>query len=96
MVAWLRGNPLTLADLPERVRVFRDFTSQAIVFGLTHGVLAADDGSLRALKLRRRPPTLRITADGESCLRVAEFLGRWIAGSGNDEATTLAQWGLRP
>lgn len=96
MIAWLRANPLTLVDLPDRIRAFRDLTSQAIVYGLTRRMLASDDGSLRALKLRRRPRTLRPTADWESCLRAADFLGKWIGGSGNDEATSLAQWGLRP
>lgn len=96
MVAWLRDNPLLLVNLPGRVRAFRDLTSEAIVFGLTHGMLVTDDGSLRGAALRRRPRTLLPTVDWESCMRTAEFLGKWIASSGNDEATTLAQWGLRP
>ena len=96
MVAWLRDNPLLLINLPSRVQAFRALTSQAIVFGLTHGILVTDDESLRGAAVRRRPRKLLPTADWESCMRAADFLGRWIAGSGNDEATTLAQWGLRP
>lgn len=96
MVNWLRDNPVLLIDLPQRVRVFKDRTSEAIVYGLNRSVLATESGALRGLSLRRRPRTLRPTDDWESCLRAADFLGKWIAGSGNDEATTLAQWGLRP
>lgn len=96
MVNWLRDNPLVLVDLPERIRAFRNLTSQAIVYGLGRTVLTTEAGALRAGSLRRRPRTLRPTDDWESCLRAADFLGKWIAGTGNDEATTLAQWGLRP
>lgn len=96
MVNWLRDNPLVLVDLPERVRAFRNLTSQAIVYGLGRTVLTSEAGALHAGPLRRRPRTLRPTDDWESCLRAADFLGKWTAGTGNDEATTLAQWGLRP
>lgn len=93
---WLRDNPLILMDLPQRVRALRGIASRAIVYGLSRTVLIADEGALRAGSLRRRPRTLRPTDDWEACLRSAQFLGRWIANSGSDEATTLAQWGLRP
>lgn len=97
MLAWLRDHPLVLLDLPRRIGMFRDFTSQAIVYGLNHGVLAAsDDGALSALTLARRPRMLQATDDWEACYKAAQFLGRWLGGSTNDEATTLAQWGLRP
>ena len=96
MATWLREHPLVLSELPARVRAFRDFTSQAIIYGLSRHVLVATDGRLSALSLQRRPRTLRPTQDWEACMRASEFLGRWIGGSGSDEPTTLAQWGLRP
>lgn len=97
MTTWLRDHPLVLADLPRRVRLFRDFTSQAIVYGLGHGILASNgDGALSALALARRPRALRPTQDWEACHKAADFLGRWLGSTGSDEPTTLAQWGLRP
>lgn len=97
MPTWLRENPLVLSQLPVRVRAFRDYTSQAIIYGLNRRVLVdAPDGALLALSLRRRPRTLRPTQDWEACVRAADFLGRWVGTSGSDEPTTLAQWGLRP
>lgn len=97
MTTWLRDHPLVLVDLPRRIGSFREFTSRAIVFGLNHGVLATtDNGALSALPLARRPRSLRATEDWEACRKAAQFLGRWLGSFGNDEATTLAQWGIRP
>jgi hypothetical protein len=96
MWPWIRSNPVLFLDLGQRVRDFRPFTSSAITFGLRHGVLRGSLGSLAAGTVRRRPRSLRPTADWSSCLDAAEFLGRWFGDSGSDEATMLAQWGVRP
>ncbi|MCR1785920.1 hypothetical protein KVF89_25520 [Nocardioides carbamazepini] len=96
MHRWLRENPLVLSDLAVRVRSFRGVTSEAIIFGIRHAVLGTRDGALEAGHLRRRSRALQPTGDWESCMRAADFLGKWLGGSGNDEPTTLAQWGLRP
>jgi hypothetical protein len=96
MAGWLRDAPLIRVDLSTRVRALRDITSQAILYGLGHGVLASQGGDLRGGSLKRRPRTLRPTEDWQSCLSAGEFLGKWFASSGSDEATLLAQWGMRP
>lgn len=96
MAGWLRNTPLIRVDLPNRVQALRDTTSQAILYGLGHGILVSQDGDLRGGSLERRPRTLRPTDDWQRCLSAGEFLGKWFAGSGSDEATLLALWGLRP
>lgn len=96
MWSWLRANPVLLMDFADRVRTFRPFTAAAITYGLRQGVLVGSVGTVAAGSIRRRPRTLRPTDDWLACLKAAEFLGKWFGGSGTDEATTFAQWGVRP
>lgn len=96
MWGWLRANPVLLMDFADRVRTFRPFTAAAIIFGLQHGVLTGPPAAIAAGKVGRRPRALRPTEDWTACFKAAEFLGRWFGGSDADEATTLAQWGVRP
>jgi hypothetical protein len=83
-------------DFADRVRTFRPFTASAITYGLQHAVLTGSLGSIAAGQISRRPRTLHPTEDWLACLKSAEFLGRWFGGTDTDEATTLAQWGVRP
>lgn len=96
MWSWLRAHPTILMDLCDRVRGLQPFTANAIVHGLQHGVLLSELGTLGAGTLRRRPKSLRPTSDWLDCVQAAEFLGRWFGGTGADEPTVLAQWGVRP
>lgn len=93
---WIRDNPGLLMDLADRVRAVRPITGAAITFGLCHSVLTGSLGAIGAGTIRRRPRTLLPTEDWKACVRAAEFLGRWFAVSNADEATILAQWGVRP
>lgn len=96
MWSWLRENPVLVMDLPDRVRGFRPFTAAAITFGLRHAVLSGTHNGLAAGTVGRRPRTLHPTADWNSCLRAAKFLGKWFGVSDIDEANTLAHWGVQP
>lgn len=96
MWAWLRSHPVLLMDFGDRVRAFRPFTAEAIAYALQHGVLEGQLGLIASGALGRRPRTLHPTEDWLSCLRAAGFLGKWFGGVDADEATVLAQWGVRP
>lgn len=96
MWGWVRSHPVLLGDFAERARNFRSFTAAAVRFGLQCGALTGELGSLRAGTLRRRPRDLRPTNDWQDCVQAAQFLGRWLAAVSSDEATVLAQWGVRP
>ena len=96
MWSWLRANPLLLMDFADRIRTFRPFTSAAIIYGLQQGALQGSIGAIAAGRIGRRPRMLRPTDDWLACVKAAEFLGKWFGGSDADEATTLAQWGVRP
>lgn len=96
MWSWLRGNPVLLMDFPDRARAFQPYTGAAITFGIQHRLLTSSHGTIRAGEVTRRPRTLFPTEDWTACLKAAAFLGRWFGGSDADEATALAQWGVRP
>lgn len=96
MWSWLRANPILLIEFADRVRSFRLYTSAAVTYGIRHGVLRGSAGTVAAGQMRRRPRALQPTVDWVACMKAAEFLGKWFGGSDTDEATTLAQWGVRP
>lgn len=96
MWGWLRENPILLMDFSRRVETFRPIAGAALAFGLRHGVITSAPGEIHAGRLNRRPRTLKPTDDWNDCIKAAEFLGRWFAGSNIDEATTLAHWGVKP
>ena len=96
MWPWLREHPLLMMDFPDRARRFRTYTAGAIAYGLAHTILISGPGTLAAGAIKRRPTNLRFTDDWAACQKAAGFLGKWFASTDSDEATTLAQWGVRP
>jgi hypothetical protein len=94
MGEWVHAHPELLVDLGERARSLRPVVSVGICFGLRHGVLQNIDGNIRAGQTQRRPRGMARSADVDSCISSAGFLGRWFAHQG-DATTILAIWGLR-
>jgi len=94
MGEWVRAHPELLMDLGDRARSLRPLVSAGLCFGLRHGVLQSADGTLRAGPAQRRPRGMARSADVDSCIARAGFLGRWFVQQG-DAVTTLAMWGLR-
>jgi hypothetical protein len=92
---WIRAHPDTAAGLGERARALRPLVSSGLRLGLTHGLITAESGRIRALALRRRPRGMPRSAEVEECIDKAGFLGRWFSEQ-PDPVTTLALWGLRP
>lgn len=97
MQAWIREHPRHMVRLDTRVVGMRPFVGVAVRFGVRHGVLTSADGGLGAGRVKRRPRghTELESAEVQTCLRVASFLGRWFARQ-PDTATLLALWGLQP
>ena len=97
MQTWIRDHPRHVSQLEGHVLGMRPFVSMAVRFGLRHGVLTSEGGSLGAGTLRRRTAALGKDETPEivHCVQVASFLGRWFARQ-PDAATLLAIWGLKP
>ncbi|MHB2001391.1 MAG: three component ABC system middle component [Solirubrobacteraceae bacterium] len=94
MGEWIRSHPEAAAGLDERVRALRPLVSAGLRLGLTHGLLVADQGDLRANTLSRRPRGMARSTEVDECIDKAGFLGRWLSEQ-PDPVTTLALWGLR-
>jgi len=94
MGEWVRAHPELLVDLGERARSLRPVVSVGICFGLRYGVLQNVGGDIRAGQIQHRPRGMVRSADVDSCINSAGFLGRWFAHQG-DATTILAIWGLR-
>ena len=95
MGEWIRSHPEASAGLDVRARALRPLVSAGLTMGLRHGLVAGDDGALRALVARRRPRGMARSAEVDACIDKAGFLGRWFAEQ-PDALTVLALWGLRP
>jgi hypothetical protein len=95
MGEWIRAHPDASAGLGYRVRALRPFVSAGLRLSLTHGLLTADAGALRANMLPPRPRGMARSAEVNECVDKAGFLGRWFSEQ-PDPPTTLALWGLRP
>lgn len=96
MWAWVRDNPETLMDFPDRVQELRPVVGAAILFAIRHSSLTIINGGLSSKPLKRQPRSLRPTDDWRSCVHASGFLGRWFASVKVDEPTLLAKWGMRP
>lgn len=95
MGEWIRAHPEAVAGLDSRSRSLRPLVSNALQLALQHGLIAAEDGAIRARPLPRRPRGMARTEEVDECIDKAGFLGRWFSEL-PDAATTLALWGLRP
>ncbi len=97
MQAWIREHPRHMTRLDARVVGMRPFVGVAVRFGVHHGMLTSVDGGLGAGSIKRRPRghAELESAEVQTCIRVASFLGRWFARQA-DTATLLALWGLQP
>lgn len=96
MWPWVHERAEIMAGMTRRVVSLRAYASRALLFGQVHGVIVGTADGIAAGQLRRRPRSLRPTADWNECVRAAGFLGRWFASQQTDTPSTLAMWGLRP
>lgn len=98
MAAWTRDHALLVGSLPQRACVLRPRISEALLFGLAHGLLVHKDGRLVPGRRRHRTssdPWREPTNDFRQCASKAGLFGRWCARSGMP-ATIYALWGARP
>jgi hypothetical protein len=98
MAGWVRAHPLLVEGLALRARALRPMVSEALLFGMAHGLVQRDGALLEAGRVKRRTAALPWrdpTDDFRECASRAAFFGRWCAVSGTP-ATIFALWGLRP
>ena len=97
MASWLTENPRALVGFAERARALVPLVKEGILFASSGQMLTLDDGCLVAADRPRSMARFEREATDEvkACLKKAEFVGKWFAGSG-DYATVMALWGVAP
>lgn len=96
--AWVSVNAHAQVGFASRASVFVPLVKDAIAVACHGGLIELDGSRLRALpKLRSVEKFANEVKSTEvsDCLKKANFLGKWFAGSG-DYQTIMALWGVRP
>ena len=97
MALWLAENPRALVGFAERARAVVPLVKKGILFASCGQLIMLDDARLTAADRPRSMALFEREATDEvnACVKKAEFVGKWFAGSG-DYATVMALWGVAP
>jgi len=97
MASWLAENPRALVGFAERARALVPLVKEGVLFATSGQMLTLDDTRLVAAGRPRSMARFERQATDEvrACVKKAEFVGKWFAGSG-DYATIMALWGVAP
>lgn len=96
--AWISVNAHTQVGFPARASSLVSSTKDSIAVACHGGLLAIEGSRLCA---RAKMSTIARFANAvkspevSDCLKKAQFVGKWFAGSG-DYQTIMALWGVRP
>lgn len=98
LAVWINEHPLARSHVAAGARLLLPFTKEAMIFGGMHGLL-----DLAGVRVRantewegRIVADLRTSTDEvRDCAKRAEFVGKWLARSGNS-GTVMAILGVRP
>lgn len=98
LAAWLSVNPFAQVGFPDRARALAPLIRQAIAISSAGGLIQIQGAliaPLAPLKRIKRYASKSATSEVISCAKMAKFVGRWFAVSG-DYSTVMALWGVRP
>jgi hypothetical protein len=93
---WIQENPEVKVGFIARAKSLRPFTKEAILFGVSHGLLNIENiGNLHTNLSEAAVNKWSGKLGGEPglCISKALFIGRWL-GSSTTIETTLALWGV--
>jgi hypothetical protein len=98
LAVWINDNPLARSRVADRSRMLVKFTKEAMMFGGLHGLLQFQAGMITAnpgWKKLIAADMKDSTDEVRSCMKRAEFVGKWLASSGSS-STAMAIFGVRP
>jgi hypothetical protein len=98
LAVWIDSNPLVRSLVADRAQMLVPFTKEAMIFGGTHDLFDFAGIAVRPNPQWKKPiaADLRNSTDEvRDCAKRAEFLGKWLAGSGSS-GTVMAMFGVRP
>ncbi len=97
LVAWLGANTRVQVGFCDRATALVPLVKEAILFASNAGMIQIKE--TRIVAARRPPAMAKIDREASfevnSCRMKAEFVGKWIARSG-DYRTVMALWGVSP
>jgi hypothetical protein len=98
LTTWLQNNSVAKAGFADRAQSLCPFIRESILFGCVHGLINIQNSQIIPTVIK--PKTLKDFTDDASdevreCLKKSNFLGQWLAVSGN-EITILSLWGVQP
>ncbi len=97
LAAWLADHPEAQIRFAERALALAPSVKEGILFGTNGQLLQRSSSRLLAAP---RPQAMtgflkEATAEVADCVKKAEFIGKWLARSG-DYSTVMALWGMTP
>lgn len=94
---WVADHASLLAELPERARRLRPISREALLFALSHQLLAIEEGGFvpGAHAIRPNARVAASTDEVNATRRAASLIGRWFAGQGT-ETSILQVMGVAP
>lgn len=98
LAVWINEHPLARSHIAHRARLLMPFTKEALIFGGMHALVDLAGVKVRANKdwKKRIGADLKTATDEvRECAKRAEFVGKWLAGSGSS-STVMAILGVRP
>lgn len=98
LTVWVEDNPLARSQVADRSRMLVQFTKEALMFGGLHGLLEFQAGAITASSNWKKLIAAEMkdsTDEVRSCMKRAEFIGKWLASSGSS-STVMAIFGVRP
>ena len=97
MPSWLAENARAHVGFADRAGALVPLVKEAVIFASNGGMLTIKDAHLIAADRPRSMARFEREATDEvkACIKKAEFVGKWFAGSG-DYATVMALWGVAP
>jgi hypothetical protein len=98
LAVWIDEHPLARSHVADRGRTLLPFSKEAMILGGMHGLLDLNGVVVRAnpqWKKRIVAELITSTDEVRDCAKRAEFVGKWLAGSGSS-GTVMAILGVRP
>jgi hypothetical protein len=93
---WLQNNPEVRVDFARQARDLAPYVRESIMFGMHANIIGIDEqGNLITLKKKLSRGNWPKEAEPAVCRKKAQFLGRWMARTG-DISTIFVMWGIRP
>lgn len=94
---WIAEHGTSLAELPGRVKRLRPISREALLFALSHKLLAIEVGGfIPGAKINRFPSRFDLsTEDVDATRRAAGLLGRWFANQ-DAQISILKGMGVAP